>query len=43
MARVLVKKIRKRVGQVETEGLAKTALAMGYQPYAMPFVEVVHK
>ena len=28
---------------VETEGLAKVALAMGYQAYAMPNVEIEHK
>ena len=28
---------------VETEGLAKVALAMGYQAWGMPLVEVEHK
>ena len=28
---------------IETEGLAKTAQAMGYQPYGMPLLQVVHK
>jgi len=28
--------------QIETEGLAKMAKSMGYQPYGMPFVQVIH-
>jgi mannan polymerase complexes MNN9 subunit len=28
---------------VETEGLGKVALAMGYQAWGMPLVEVEHK
>jgi hypothetical protein len=28
---------------VETEGLAKVAIAMGYQAWGMPLVEVEHK
>ena len=28
---------------IETEGLAKTAQALGYQPYGMPLLQVVHK